>query len=67
LCTTAGIAFESRRIARAEVFDADEVLLTSASKEVLAVTSIDGHPVGDGKPGPVCDRLYAAYQAAKTA
>jgi D-alanine transaminase len=67
LCATAGITFESRRIARAEVFDADEILLTSASKEVLAVTSIDGRPVGDGKPGPVCERLYAAYQAAKTA
>jgi D-alanine transaminase len=67
LCAAAGIAFESRRIARAEVFDADEVLLTSASKEVLAVTSIDGRPVGDGKPGPVCASLYAAYQAAKQA
>ncbi len=66
LCAAAGIAFESRRIARAEVFEADEVLLTSASKEVLAVTSIDGCPVGDGKPGPVCARLYAAYQAAKS-
>jgi D-alanine transaminase len=67
LCAATGIAFESRPIARAEVFDADEVLLTSASKEVLAVTSIDGRPVGSGKPGPVCERLYAAYQAAKTA
>jgi D-alanine transaminase len=67
LCAAAGMPFELRRIARAEVFDADEVLLTSASKEVLSVTSIDGKPVGDGKPGPVSARLYRAYQDAKAA
>jgi D-alanine transaminase len=67
LCGAAGITLESRRITRAEVFEADEVLLTSASKEVLAVTSIDGRSVGNGKPGPVSARLYQAYQAAKAA
>jgi len=64
LCAVAGIPFEARRIAREEVLDADEVLLSSASKEVLAVTRIDDKPVGDGKPGPVYHRLYAAYRAA---
>ena len=44
---------------------ADEVLLTSATKEVLAVTRIDDQPVGDGRPGPVYARLYAGYQVAK--
>jgi D-alanine transaminase len=43
------------------------VLLTSAGREVLAVTSIDGQPVADGKPGPLFHRLYAAYQDAKRA
>ena len=48
---------------------ADEVLLSSATKEVLAVTKIDGEPVGHGalrgKPGPVYARLFEAYQQAK--
>ena len=67
LCAANGIAFEARNIARAEVFAADEVLLSSATKEVLPVTSIDGQPVGAGVPGPVYHTLYRAYQAAKAA
>ena len=71
ICRAAGIAFELRRISRAEVLDADELLLSSATKEVLPITSLDGQPVGhgtqQGKPGPVYARLYAAYQQAKTA
>jgi D-alanine transaminase len=65
LCAANRIPFAPRRIARAEVFAADEVLLSSATKEIIAVSSIDGKPVGDGKPGPVYRALYAAYQAAK--
>lgn len=66
--TAAGdIPFESRRITRDEVFAADEVLLSSASKEVLPVVTIDGKTIGSGKPGPVFKKLYAAYQAAKAA
>ena len=56
-----------RRISRAEVLGADEVLLTSATKEVLAVTRLDGLPVGTGQPGPVYVRLYEGYQQAKAA
>ena len=65
ICRDAGIPFELRRVSRAEVLEADEVLLSSATKEVLAVTTLDGKPVGAGFPGPVYARLYAAYQAAK--
>ncbi|OYY51222.1 MAG: D-amino acid aminotransferase, partial [Polaromonas sp. 35-63-240] len=46
ICRAAGIAFELRRITRAEVRDADELLLSSATKEVLPVTLLDGQPVG---------------------
>lgn len=67
LCAANGIRFEARNIARAEVFGADEVLLSSATKEVLPVASLDGQPIGAGAPGPVYQRLYAAYQAAKAA
>jgi D-alanine transaminase len=65
LCRDAGIGFDLRRIARSEVFAADEVLLSNASKEILAVTLLDGHPVGTGKPGPTYASLYAGYQRAK--
>lgn len=71
MCRAAGIAFELRRITRAEVLTADEVLLSSATKEVLPVTLIDGRPVGQGvgkgSPGPIYQQLYAAYAQAKLA
>lgn len=65
ICQTHGIPLELRRITRQEVLAADEVLLSSAIKEVLPVTRIDAQPVGDGQPGPVYAQLYAGYQAAK--
>lgn len=67
LCATCGIPFASRQITRDEVFAADEVLMTSAGREVLAITSIDGKPVGGGTAGPLFRKLYAAYQDAKRA
>ena len=69
LCRAQGIPFELRRITRSEVLDADELLLSSATKEVLPVTLLDGKPVGTGsnvgQPGPIYAKLYAAYQEAK--
>ena len=67
LCQSLNIAFELRRVTREEVLNADELLLSSATKEILPVTRLDGKPVADGKPGPVYARLYAAYQNAKAA
>ena len=70
LCEDVGIAYNLRPIAEADVRSADELLLSSATKEVLAVTQLDGEAVGHGalrgKPGPVYSRLYEAYQRAKT-
>lgn len=71
LCEEEGIAFNLRPVSEAEVTAADELMLSSATKEVLPVTTLDGEPVGHGalrgKPGPVYARLYAAYQRAKAA
>ncbi|MDD5325745.1 MAG: D-amino acid aminotransferase [Polaromonas sp.] len=68
ICRACGIGFELRRISRAEVLAADELLLSSATKEVLPITLLDGQPVGSaahkGKPGPIYAKLYAAYQQA---
>jgi len=69
LCEEEGIAYNLKPISEADVLAADEVLLSSATKEVLPVTLIDGEAVGHGalrgKPGPVYARLYQAYQRAK--
>lgn len=69
LCEEEGIAFNLRPLPEADVLAADELMLSSASKEVLPVTLLDGEPVGHGalrgKPGPVYARLHEAYQRAK--
>ena len=69
LCEDCGLAYNLRPISEADVRAADEVLLSSATKDVLPVTRIDGEGVGHGalrgKPGPVYARLYEAYQRAK--
>ncbi len=65
MCRDLGLTFELRPISRAEVLAADELLLSSATKEVLPITRLDGQPVGSGQPGPVYAKLYAAYQQAK--
>ena len=69
LCEDEGIAFNLRPIAEAEVLAADELMLSSATKEVLPITTLDNQSVGHGamrgKPGPVYARLHAAYQRAK--
>jgi D-alanine transaminase len=65
LCREAGIGFALRRVSREEVFAADELLLSNASKEILAVTQLDGRPIGTGRPGPIYEKLYAGYQRAK--
>ena len=69
LCEDCGVAYNLRPIPEADVMSADEVMLSSATKEVLPVTRIDGELVGHGamrgRPGPVYARLHEAYQRAK--
>lgn len=65
ICRARGIPFELRRVSREEVKHADELLLSSATKEVLPVTTLDGQPVGSGQPGPVYAQLFAGYAEAK--
>ncbi|MGA8863309.1 MAG: D-amino acid aminotransferase [Gallionella sp.] len=56
------IPHEVRKIPASEVFAADELLLTSSTKEVLAITQLDGKPVGTGKPGAMFFTLHKLYQ-----
>jgi len=67
LCEQEGIPFALVPIDAAQVHGADELMISSASKEVLPVVLLDGQPIGTGKPGPVFERLYSAYQGAKAA
>jgi D-alanine transaminase len=65
LCREDGIPFELWPVSREEVFGADELMLSSATKEVLPVTRLDGKPIGTGRPGPIYQKLHAGYQRAK--
>ncbi len=69
LAQSCGVPLEIRRISRQEVLSADEIFISSATKEVLAVKSLDGDLVGRGleagRPGPIYKSLYEAYQRAK--
>jgi D-alanine transaminase len=65
ICAESNIPYALGDITREQVLNADELLLTSATKEVLAITRLDGRPVGGGTPGPVYSKLFAGYQIAK--
>jgi len=60
-----GMPLEFRDVAEAEARAADEIWVTSSSKEVLAIVSLDGRKIGDGKPGPQFRRMYELYQEFK--
>jgi len=62
LAQGAALPVEVREIAAAEVRAADEIWVSSSSKEILAIVALDGRAVGEGRPGPLFRRLYALYQ-----
>lgn len=66
LCSTNVIRFEMKEISQAEVKNADELLLTSSGKEVVAITQLDQEAIGNGKPGPIFSKLHTLYQEYKT-
>ncbi len=57
-----GIQHEVRKVSEAQLRGAQEIWMTSSTKEVLAITHLDGAPVGTGIPGPMFARMYALYQ-----
>jgi D-alanine transaminase len=65
LARGASLPLELREVSEAEVRAADEIWVTSSSKEVLPIVSLDAAPVGDGRPGPVFARMYQLYQEFK--
>jgi D-alanine transaminase len=59
------IPYQIRKIAARELFDADELLLTSSTREVQAITLLDGKAVGTGLPGPAFKQINQYYQEFK--
>lgn len=62
LCEASGTPVVIRPIKMDELAGADEIWLASATREVLPVTRIDGHPVADGRPGPMWQAINARFQ-----
>jgi len=66
LAQRAGMPLEMRKVSRKEVLAADELWLTSSTKEVIAITTLDGKPFGNaahaGKPGPLFWKMLGLFQ-----
>lgn len=62
LTQTNGLSHQVRPVTENEVRTADEIWVTSSTKEVLAVATLDTKPVGNGKPGAAFRRMHQLYQ-----
>jgi D-alanine transaminase len=60
-----GINSEEREIDAAELESAEEIWLTSSTKEIMPITNLDGQAVGSGRPGPLFHQLSQLYSAMK--
>ena len=65
LARDAGIAHAEAAIDETELERAEEIWLTSSTREIVSVVQLNGKPVGEGKPGPHWQRMDQLYQAAK--
>ncbi len=61
----AGIAHTQAEISLADLRQADEIWLTSSTREIAPVTRLDDRPVGNGQPGPMWQHMDHLYQACK--
>ena len=59
------IVVEETTFTKAELQSADEIWVTSSTKEIMPVTKLDGQPVNTGKPGPVAEQMFTIFQAYK--
>lgn len=60
------IPHEVREVSEYEVRTAQEILLTSSTKEIMPITRLDGKSVGDGRPGAMFTLLHQLYQNYKS-
>lgn len=62
LAQGAGMPLDIGEVSERDLRAADEIWVTSSSKEVLAIVELDGKSIGEGRPGPVFRRMYQLYQ-----
>jgi len=65
LAASHGLPVAIREIEEHELRSADELWMTSSTREVFPLTTLDGQPVGTGRPGPVGEAMYGWYQRFK--
>jgi D-alanine transaminase len=65
LAQTHHIGFHEQELTLNDLQEADEIWLTSSTKEALPITQLDGQKVGSGEPGPLWHTLHEHYQAYK--
>jgi D-alanine transaminase len=63
LAAAHGLAWRSAPVSEQELRQAAEIWLSAATRGVIAVTTLDGQPVGSGRPGPVWQRMRALIEA----
>ena len=56
-----GMAIAEREVTEAELKSADEIWISSSTREVVPVTRLNGHELGDGRPGPVWKQIARHY------
>jgi len=61
----AGIQLQERAVTEAELRQAGEIWITSSTREIYPVTTLDGEPVGDGRPGSQWAKAFDLFQACK--
>ena len=62
LAKEAGVPFQEASMTRHDIYVADECFLTGTAAEVIAVVSLDGRPIGTGKPGPITKDLLERFR-----
>ncbi len=62
-----GVPCAEATIHESDLFSADEVWLTSSTREILSITRLNGRPVGGGRPGPLHARMFSLYREYKQA
>lgn len=62
LAKEAGIPFQEVAMTRHDIYIAEECFLTGTAAEVIAVVSLDGRPIGTGKPGPITQDLLKRFR-----
>jgi len=60
-----GIPTSIGKFEEARIRKADELWLSSSTREILAIVTLDGQPIGNGQPGPLFRQMYAHYQEYK--